>query len=68
VPVAAVASLALVTLLPLTTSSSEPLKLKGLTVEVEGPAAQIILWVMCFIAIVAAAAIGPKADNQPKKG
>ena len=71
VPVAAVASLALVTLLPLTTSSSEPLKLKGLSVEVEGPAAQIILWVMCFIAIiagiVAAAAIGPKGHNQPKR-
>jgi hypothetical protein len=63
-PVAVVASLALVTLLPLTTASNEPLELKGLGLEIKGPAAQIVLWAMCFVVImggmVAAAALSPK--------
>jgi hypothetical protein len=63
-PTAIVASMALVTLLPLTTSSNEPLEIDGLSLKIKGPAAQIVLWAMCFIVIlggmVAAAALGPR--------
>jgi hypothetical protein len=65
-PVAVVASLALVTLLPLTTTSNEPLEIVGLSLKIKGPAAQIVLWAMCFVVIiggmVAAAALGPKKN------
>jgi hypothetical protein len=67
-PVAVVASLALVTLLPLTTTSNEPLEFKGLGLEIKGPAAQIVLWAMCFIVIVggmvAVATLGPKHSES----
>jgi hypothetical protein len=51
-PVAVVASLALVALLPLTTTSTEPLEIEGLGLTIKGPAAQIVLWAMCFVVII----------------
>jgi cytochrome bd-type quinol oxidase subunit 2 len=48
-PLAALGSLALVIVLPAT--SSEKLKFEGLSFKLEGPAVQIVLWVVCFFAI-----------------
>jgi len=54
VPFAGYAALALVWLLE--SLSGEPIEFKAIGFEFKGPAAPIIMWVLCFLAIVAAIA------------
>lgn len=51
-PIAALGSLALVILLPTAIPPTEPLKFKGLSFDLEGPAVQALFWVVCFLCIV----------------
>jgi hypothetical protein len=55
VPFAGYAALALVLLLEW--RSSDPIEFKALGFEFKGPAAPIVLWVLCFLAIVVAIAV-----------
>jgi hypothetical protein len=67
VPAAMVASLALVTVLPLTMAATEPLSLKGLGIEIKGPAAQIVLWALCFVVIIAGIAALAQVESKTEK-
>jgi len=49
-PIAALGSLALVIVLP--TTSTQTLKFKGLSFDLEGPAVQALFWVVCFLSII----------------
>jgi hypothetical protein len=49
-PIAALGSLALVVVLP--TTSTQTLKFKGLSFDLEGPAVQALFWVVCFLSII----------------
>jgi hypothetical protein len=74
VPISVVASLALVTLLPIvslststppTPSASPTLSIEGLGFKLVGPAAQIVLWAMCFILILGGS-VAAKAAERPR--
>jgi hypothetical protein len=67
VPSAMVASLALVTVLPLTIGATEPLSLKGLGIEIKGPAAQIVLWALCFVVIIVGIAALAQVESKTEK-
>lgn len=56
VPMSGLGALCIVLLLRL---SSGPLEFKAIGFEFRGASGQVVLWIVCFIALVAAAIIGP---------